>query len=217
MRSDGKAHQHFPFRCNVKFRLGDDLISLWRLWLVIRRIRPDIVNVGTPKAGLLGGLAAFMAGVPHRIYTLHGLRLETAHGWKRAVLTSAERIACSCAHTVHCISPSLRRRAVELGVVGSDKAVILGPGTSRGIDVDLFRPTDQTRRNALSMRRGLGISEDAPVIGFVGRFTRDKGIPELYRAFSLLKEQRSNLRLLLVGRFRNGRSCSRKCPSGNRK
>ena len=67
--------------------LGHDLVSLWRLWRAIRKIRPDITNVGTPKAGLVGGLAALMAGVPHRIYTLHGLRLETTVGWKRRVLT----------------------------------------------------------------------------------------------------------------------------------
>src|SRR5579864_2452962 len=69
-----------------------DLISLWRLWSVMRRLRPAITNVGTPKAGLLGGIAALLAGVPCRVYTLHGLRLETTKGLKRRMLVMAERL-----------------------------------------------------------------------------------------------------------------------------
>ena len=181
-----------------------DLVSLWRLWRLIRKIRPDITNMGTPKSGLLGGLAARMAGVPHRIYTLHGLRLETMGGWKRKLLTIAERIACRCAHRVHCVGPSLRKRAIDLGVVGSGKAVVPGPGTCAGIDTARFDATPDRRSEALRLRRQLGVDAMAPVIGFVGRFTRDKGISELYRAFVAVREQHSMLRLLLVGDFEAG-------------
>ncbi len=182
----------------------NDLISLWRLWRLFRKIRPDIVNVGTPKAGLLGGLAAFLAGVPHRVYTLHGLRLETTQGWKRALLTYAERLACRCAHRVNCVSSSLLKRALELDLVAAGKAGVVGPGTSRGVDVAGFRSTLETRRKALDTRGKLGIPEGAPVVGFVGRLTRDKGIPELYRAFASLKDRHPDLRLLLVGDFETG-------------
>jgi len=183
---------------------GRDLISLWRLWRVIRKIRPDVINVGTPKAGLLGGLAGFLARVPHRVYTLHGLRLETTHGLKRALLTYSERLACYCAHSVHCVSPSLLRLALELKLVEPGKAVLIGPGTSRGVDVAHLQPSSETCRNAIALRRDLGIPDDAPVVGFVGRFTRDKGIPELYQAFVSLKEKYRNMRLLLVGDFETG-------------
>ena len=60
----------------------------------------DICQVGMPKAGLLGGVAAWLARVPHRVYMMHGLRLETLHGGKRVLLTWAEwmravpRIVC---------------------------------------------------------------------------------------------------------------------------
>src|SRR5712692_2664121 len=59
-----------------------DLVSVWRLWRTIRRLRPHITNVSTPKAGLLGGLAAWLGGVPCRVYTLRGLRWETTTGFK---------------------------------------------------------------------------------------------------------------------------------------
>ena len=181
-----------------------DLVSLWRLYRLMLSVRPDITNVGTPKAGLLGGLAALMAGIPHRVYTLHGLRLETTQGTKRRLLMFTERLACFCAHRVYCVSPSLRNRAIDLGLVKPEKTVIVGPGTCRGVDAARLRASKETQRDADVLRRRLEIEKDERVIGFVGRFTRDKGVSELYRSFVQLRARHSNLRLLLVGDYERG-------------
>jgi glycosyltransferase involved in cell wall biosynthesis len=181
-----------------------DIVSLWRLWRLLCRTQPDLVVAGTPKAGLLGTLAARLAGVPYVVYTMHGLRLETARGWKRKLLTITERIACRCAHRVHCVSPSLRARAIDLELVRPEKAVVVGPGTCNGVDADRLHASLDAQQKARELRRQLGIEEDAPVIGFVGRFTRDKGVAELYQAFISLSEQYSSLRVLLVGDFEVG-------------
>jgi lipopolysaccharide/colanic/teichoic acid biosynthesis glycosyltransferase/glycosyltransferase involved in cell wall biosynthesis len=194
----------YAIQMQREISLFDDLVSLWQLWRVIRKIRPDIVNVGTPKAGLLGGLAALMAGVPRRIYTLHGLRLETTQGWSRKLLTFTERVSCFCAHQVRCVSPSLRKRVIDLRLVKPGKARVVGPGTCRGVDTEKYRANDETRRDGSILRRKLGISEGALVVGFIGRFTRDKGIVELYEAFTQLRTTYSNLRLLMVGDFEEG-------------
>src|SRR5687767_7527399 len=53
-----------------------DMVALARLTWVLRRLRPTIVNAGTPKAGLLGVMAARLAGVPDIVYLLRGLRFE---------------------------------------------------------------------------------------------------------------------------------------------
>jgi len=181
-----------------------DIVSLWRLWKLFRRTCPDLVVAGTPKAGLLGTLAARLAGAPHVVYTMHGLRLETALGWKRKLLMITERLACLSAHHVHCVSPSLRARAIGLGLVQPDRAAVVGPGTCCGVDVDHYHASLDTPQTASDLRHKLGIPQDAPVIGFVGRFTRDKGIPELYQAFASIRERYANLRLLLVGDFEAG-------------
>src|SRR5271170_5012423 len=102
-----------------------DMVSLWRLWGTVRRLRPTIVDASTPKAGLLTVIAAWWARVPCRVYTLRGLRLETANGLKRAILWAAEWVACACAHRVVCVSPSLRARLIGLQLVSSDKVVVL--------------------------------------------------------------------------------------------
>lgn len=187
-----------------KIGLWQDLISLWRLWQTLRRLRPDITNVGTPKAGLLGGIAAWLNRVPCRIYTLHGLRMETTKGLERKMLWCCERIACACAHHVISVSESLRREAVAIGIVRCERIKVLGSGSCNGVDVARFARSRSLLNGAASLRRQWGISPTAPVLGFVGRLTRDKGIVELLRAFDILRLSFPDLRLLLAGGFEDG-------------
>lgn len=185
-----------------------DLEALRALLRLMRRLQPDVVNAGTPKAGLLGMLAARRAKVPARLYTVRGLRLETAAGNRRRLLTVTERAAAACAHRVICVSESLRRRYVELGLTAEEKTAVLGAGSSNGVDTERFRP-----RSAVGSAAGseaelldeLGIPAGAPVVGFVGRLTRDKGIEDLLAAFrGPLGERFPTAQLLLVGDFERG-------------
>lgn len=172
-----------------------DLFSLVRLWLLLGRLKPDMVEFSTPKAGLLGNLAAGLRRVPRRVYLLRGLKLETSHGWRRQILLAAERIASACAHVVVCNSASLLAQARTLGIASSAKLRVLGEGSSKGVDLERFLP-GKSRVRAL-----LGWNESTPVVGYVGRFTRDKGIPELVEAFESILRTEPEARLLLVGWF----------------
>jgi len=180
-----------------------DLKSLCRIYRTIRRLRPAIVDASTPKAGLLTGIAAWLARVPCRVYTLRGLRLETATGLKRAILWATEWIACACAHRVVCVSPSLRARAIGLKLVSPAKSTVLGNG-SQGVDLRRYSPVNRASAATESLRHSLGIPLHVPVIGFVGRFVRDKGIRQLVEAFQTLRVRHPDLHLLLVGDFEEG-------------
>jgi glycosyltransferase involved in cell wall biosynthesis len=149
-----------------------DLVSLCRLCRLLRRLKPDLVEFSTPKAGLLGTVAARLCGVPQRIYMLRGLKLETTTGLKRSVLLAAEKVAAACASVVICNSESLRAEAVALGVAPADKTLLLGEGSSNGVDMERFSP------GSSDVRERYGLPPNAPVVGFVGRLTRDKGLPE---------------------------------------
>jgi glycosyltransferase involved in cell wall biosynthesis len=192
----------FPIPIEREISLAADLRALLALWRLMRRWRPDIVNASTPKAGLLGMLAARAAGVPLRIYVLRGLRLETASSGARVLLAATERVAGACAHRVIAVSASLARRYGSLGFVSTKKLTTLGAGSSNGVDAAHFshRPPEE----ADAIRRQLGIPSAAPVIGFVGRFTKDKGIVELVNAFESVQSVFPEARLLLVGDFEQG-------------
>jgi glycosyltransferase involved in cell wall biosynthesis len=175
-----------------------DLISLVRLWLLIGRLRPDIVEFSTPKAGFLGTLAAWLRRVPRRVYMLRGLKLETTSGLKHRILLTAERLAARCAHVVLCNSRSLRAQALTLGIGPASRLRLLGEGSSNGVDTHHFSPG----RSMVRVR--LRLPQQAKVVGFVGRLTRDKGLPELIEAFEQILQREPDTNLLLVGWFDNG-------------
>lgn len=200
-----EEHAHFiPIPMVREIEFLQDLKALWKAYKVLRDLRPDVVNAGTPKAGLVVTVAALLAGVPCRVYTLRGLRLETAVGARRLVLTLAEKVACWGASRVVCISPSLRRRALELGLLDRLKAVVLGSGSSNGVDTERFAPTAENRQRAEVLRRRLELPPGAEVIGFVGRLVRDKGIVELLEAWERISSQRAGARMVIVGEFEEG-------------
>jgi len=172
-----------------------DIVSLLRLWSLLRRLKPEMTEFSTPKAGLLGTVAARLAGVPCRVYMLRGLKLEGCTGFKRRILLAMERLASACAHIVLCNSESLRAEALSLGVARAPKLNVLGGGSSNGVDVERFSPGPSCARERL------GLSRESLVIGFVGRLTRDKGLPELIEAFDTLLRVEPQARLLLVGWF----------------
>jgi len=172
-----------------------DLVSLLRMWQLLRRLKPDVVEFSTPKAGLLGMLASRLTGVPRRVYFVRGLKLETATGIKRRILHAAERLSAACSHRVMCNSESLRYRVGELGVAPEGKLKLLGAGSSVGVDLSHFCP------RGVNVRDRMNIPKKAAVLGFVGRLTRDKGIPELLEAFEDIQRFKQDCYLLLVGWF----------------
>jgi glycosyltransferase involved in cell wall biosynthesis len=172
-----------------------DLLALLRLCWLLWRLNPDMTEFSTPKAGLLGSIAALLCRVPVRIYFLRGLKLEATIGIKHKILLAAERIASACSHSVLCNSDSLLRLALVLRIAPESKLRLLGSGSSNGVDIERFHPGPDT------LRERLGLPMDAHVVGFVSRLTRDKGVPELVEAFDAILAAKPNAHLLLVGWF----------------
>lgn len=177
----------------------EDLRALGALARLFRELRPDVVHGHTPKGGLLAMAAAAAAGVRGRLYTLHGLPLETAAGSRRAILRITERIAGALARRVHAVSPSLRRRALAEGLIRPGRIRVLGAGTVNGVDSEFFAPGPEAAAEGRAFRRAWGIPASARVLGFVGRVVRDKGVGDLAAAWVRLREEFPDLYLVVVG------------------
>ncbi|HEV7985349.1 MAG TPA: glycosyltransferase [Steroidobacteraceae bacterium] len=162
-----------------------DLLAVIRLFRVLRRIGPMIVDVHGSKAGIVAMMASWMARVPIRIYHNHGMALLSATGLKRVMLRAVEWISCSLATRVIYVAPSNLTDAVRAGVCNESKSTVLGPGTISGIRASTFDPT-QNRARGLELRRMIGIPGDSALCGFVGRIVPHKGIETALQAWRLL-------------------------------
>lgn len=173
-----------------------DIRALVRWIVFLRKKRPFATNVSTPKAGLLGGIAATLTGVPKRIYVIRGLRAEGAHGPMAVLLWCMEWLAIRCATDVVVVSPSLARKLHQRRLLTAP-ALLIGQGSSNGVRVQQVIDT-VARTNRLDLRAEVSIPRDAFVLGYIGRVTADKGVDTLIEACSRLQPQ-TPIHLLLIG------------------
>lgn len=184
-----------------------DLKSLWEMWNFLRKEKPQIVHTHTPKAGIIGMLAARLAGVPHRLHTVAGLPLMEAIGTKRKILNFVEKLTYSSATRVYPNSKGLYDFILQNNFTQSNKLKIIANGSSNGIDTTFFSPDQVTELERVTLREKLNIQPNDFVFVFVGRIVSDKGINELIKAFSELQAVENNeptgIKLLLVGGLEN--------------
>lgn len=178
-----------------------DLISLFKLYRVLKAEKPLIVHSHTPKAGIVGMLAAKMAGVPIRLHTVAGLPLMEALGLKRKVLDFVEKLIYASASKVYPNSKGLYDFIIANQFTTAEKLHVIAHGSSNGIDTGYFSRAAVSVSDQVKLKGNLGINEDDFVFVFVGRLVGDKGINELIAAFTTISSEKSNLKLLLVGSF----------------
>ncbi|MDD7885835.1 glycosyltransferase family 4 protein [Flavivirga sp. 57AJ16] len=190
-----------PVEMTRKITPFKDLISVYKLYKIIKIEKPYIVHTHTPKAGTLGMIAAKLAGVPHRLHTIAGLPLVESTGAKRSLLNFVEKITYSCATIIYPNSFGLRDIILDQKFTTNEKLKVIGNGSSNGIDTNHYNPDLFDEQHDLSLREELGIKPHDFVFVFVGRLVTDKGINELVEAFKKLNLEFKNSKLLLVGPY----------------
>ena len=186
-----EGHRIYMFRRMSPFK---DIKSLFQLIRLFRKEKPYMVHSMTPKAGLLGLLAAWFTKVPRRVHTFTGLVWPTASGLSRRVLMLTDWLTCTCA--THVI-PEGQGVLNDLQQHITKKPMrVLGYGNVRGVDMVKF-----SRRPEIMVQANVLKKEGIFTFVFVGRIVRDKGINELVAAFCNLNRKYSETRLFLVGKY----------------
>lgn len=186
-----------PMSREISFR--HDLSGLLRWIMVIRRVRPDVVNVGTPKAALLGMIAAFILRVPVRVYVVRGLRYEGLLGMKRKLLIVVEKLICACSTEVVVVSRSVATSMHDAGISRSQLRLI-GVGSSNGVDVPGWQDA-LARAKSVTAASELAIPSHHIVALFVGRVNRDKGVEMLIEMLKHADKIQLDMTLVVVGRI----------------
>ena len=178
-----------------------DLKCLFQLIKIFRKEKPDIVHSHTPKAGLLGMLAARISGIKIRIHTVAGLPLMEESGVKYALLKQIEKVTYSVANHVWPNSNSLYNFIKETNLVGGSKLKVIGKGSTNGVSSRRFNK-DSLDKNFLEIiKEKIDYNPASINLLCIGRLVKHKGIIELVNVFSLLKKRYPHLKLILVGVF----------------
>lgn len=192
----GKYVSFVPIRIERKISIKDDVLALIKLWLFFRKEKFDCVYSIMPKAGLLSMLASCFAGIHTRICVFNGEVWANKTGFMRSFLKLVDKVTARCATIVLAVGPSQRKTLIDNNIVKEDKVNVIADGSIAGVNIDRFKFNDSVRHQ---LRLQNEIKNDAVVFLFVGRLSRDKGLLDLFRAFSEAAEQNPNIHLLVVG------------------
>ena len=190
---------YFPLEMTRKITPLQDLRCLLQLVLFLRKEKPHIVHSHTPKAGIIGMLAAFIARVPVRMHTVAGLPLMEAKGIKKRILYAVERLTYRCATHVYPNSKGLMDFIQKKHLAEKTPLQIIGKGSSNGIDTGYFNADSISDQELIKCQKKWAIAQDDFVFLFIGRLVGDKGINELVVAFEQLSSKFPKAKLLLVG------------------
>jgi glycosyltransferase involved in cell wall biosynthesis len=191
----------FALEMTRKITPLQDVLAVIKLFFFLKKTRPFIVHTHTPKAGIVGMLAAKLAGVPHRLHTVAGMPLLEQAGFKRKVLDFVEKLTYSCATKVYPNSFKMRDIIIQNEYCTPSKIKVLANGSSNGIDTSYFDASHFSEHQKSSLKQELGIKSSDFVFIFVGRIVSDKGINELISAFSEIQDNKKDIKLLLVGPY----------------
>ena len=190
IRKRGIAVESVPMTREPGIRDAASLLALVRCF---RRSQFDVVHTHTPKAGLLGPLAARLAGVPVIVHTIHGLLLHDSQPrWRRALGWFPEKVTSMLSHRLLSQSEEDLRVAREMKLSG-EKITYLG----NGVDIGRFHSPSAAERAAA--RRALGLNPNEFAVGSVGRLVYEKGFAELFSAAAQIKSRYPFVRFFVVG------------------
>lgn len=198
LKNENCRHEIIPF--TRKITPFKDLHCIWLLIQLFKKEKPDVVHTHTPKAGLLGMIAAKLAGVPIRVHTLAGLPYMLSANSKRTLLTNMEKLTYKFATEVWANAQSLRDLILSEGLVEPGKVKVIGEGSSNGVDLQVFDRANLQENHLVAATMRVSPGENEFVMLAAGRLVKDKGIEDLIEAY-LASKIVNRSKLVLLGDF----------------
>lgn len=170
-----------------------DFLALLRLYKHIKKTKPDIVHTHTSKAGVLGRIAAWLAGVPIIIHTPHG---HWFYGYFNKFTTGffvlVERMCALITDRIITLTDASLSDHLAQKIGMRDKYATI----HSGVCVKNFV---EAKRNRRQLEDKLGIPEKDFLIGTLGRYSQEKGHIFLIKALPFILKHHPNTMLILIG------------------
>lgn len=176
-----------------------DAVGLMRFVAFFARNRYDVIHVSTPKASLLASIAAAVTFNGPVMFVYRRCVYELMSGLQRRVYLGVDRLIARLSRVVVPISRQLAAFLRDEAVCPAEKIVLVGSGSSNGLDTERFRATPEMRAAGERLRSELAIPETAPVVLFIGRVCGEKGVDLLPPIFERVRAVHPDAHLVVVG------------------
>ena len=190
---------HIEVNLTRKLSPFADIISIYKLYRIFKKIRPHIIHTENLKANLAGPIAGYFAGIPVRIQTMAGLVSPTKKGLKGWLIRQAEILSFKFATDVWPNSHKSMEYMIKTNMVSAKKTTVIGRGSTNGIDLERFDPAVIRTERLEEIKRSVDYTASDKILLFVGRMVKDKGVEELITAFENLQPKFSDIKLVLLG------------------
>ena len=189
----------------VKMNRGispDGVKAMFEIKKILKEQQFDIVQYSTPNASFYTALASSMAKVPVRLYCQWGIAYVGFSGLKRTVFKAIEKLVCKLSTWIEPDSFGNRRFSQSEGLYTDEKSSVIWNGSASGVNLTKFDIRQKSEwREAIRAKHG--IPQDATVLVFIGRITKDKGINELFEAMQSVLRTKNDVYLLMLGSEEN--------------
>jgi glycosyltransferase involved in cell wall biosynthesis len=179
-------------------------ISLWRdltaflgICKILRQNRYDLVHTHLAKAGILGRLGAWAAGVPHIFHSVHGSSFpDHKPFWARWAFLALERLAARCTSGFIFVGQELmsRYRRLRVGDPATYRLIYTGRDLAPFLQAAAWAPEKKA-----AIREGLDFNPGDIIVGLVARLVPGKGHILAIKALKELRERFPHLRLIFIG------------------
>jgi glycosyltransferase involved in cell wall biosynthesis len=170
-----------------------DLKAFRKLYKLIKEGRYHIVHTHSSKAGVLGRIAAWMAGTPLVVHTLHSLVFHDYQPWLvNRTWRIIKKVCAPMTHHFISVSRIIAEKAIAAGVDKPEKFSTI----YSGMELDWFL---NAKFDSAKVREEFGIPQDAPVVGKIARLFPLKGHDELMDAAPEIVRRIPNVRFFLIG------------------
>lgn len=172
-----------------------DLRALFLLWRLLRRGRYDVVHTHSSKAGIVGRVAARLAGVPVVVHTLHSL---VFHDYQpeatNRLYIALKRLCAPLTGALISVNEKTMKGALAAGIGRPEQHLTI----FSGMDLEPFLAV-RDRLTVAEAKARLGLPADAPVVGKIARLFPLKGHREFLEVAVHVAREVPAARFLLVG------------------
>ena len=173
--------------------LAMDIRAIARICKILQRERPDVVHTHTPKAGILGRWASWLAGVPRIAHTFHGFGFSESHPTvRKGLYVWAERLTGKITTQFVVVSEKNRLKGENYGFFENGNCELI----RSGVDFSVFtkEPFDKSKKKI-----ELGLCASDKIVGIVAGFKPPKGLNHFLDVARRIVNCHPAVKFLMVG------------------